>query len=95
MSSPMDFFLDKARRHSARRSDLSSINHTAIMETDREAVNLAPDVPEATDAIIDAPAKQPRKRFIGRRAANARAVENGDTIEGSGALSGMPSNPPA
>ena len=63
------------------------------MEEDRAIADLGPDVPTADlnggDTMVE---KKPRRRFIGRRAADAkaaaRAQENGVGIEDSGAVQG-------
>ncbi len=62
------------------------------MEEDRTITNVEPDT--LVDSILEpgTPSRQPRKRFIGGRAAleraAAKAAENGGTIEDSGALQG-------
>jgi len=66
------------------------------MEEDRAATNLGPEV-DIDSAETQSSPKQPRKRFIGRRAAAERAAakaqENGDhdAAEGTDAVAGMPS----
>ena len=69
-----------------------------VMESDRAETNLGPVAAHVTDAIVDvsaegpAGAKQPRRRFIGRRAAAERSggqSTDDHIIEGSGALAGM------
>lgn len=68
------------------------------MEEDREATNLGPDVPQDRPAIQDQEPtpKQPRRRFIGRRAAEQRAtgqeLQNGNSNGTSAAL--QESKPP-
>jgi len=67
------------------------------MEEDRAATNLGPDIEyDDLEKSIPEP-KQPRKRFIGRRAAEERAAAKGlekdgqaDTGAASGALAGRP-----
>lgn len=68
------------------------------MESDRAETNLGPVIVDVTDAVVDgaaeapAVAKQPRRRFIGRRAAAERtggSPADDNIIEGSGALAGM------
>lgn len=73
----------------------STSQSTSVMEDDRAATNLGPD--EGIDDIVDVAPKQPRKRFIGRRAAAERAAakvaENGQPLEpqaAPGAVAGMP-----
>jgi len=62
------------------------------MEEDRAATNLGPDI-EYDDPEKSAPEpKQPRKRFIGRRAAEERAAAKGLENDGqvdSGAAAGI------
>jgi len=71
------------------------------MEGDREASNLGPGVAEAATAVdLDGDSetveKKPKRRFIGRKAAEAKAAaasrtdhqQNGGTIEDSGAIQG-------
>ena len=63
------------------------------MDEDREITNLGPETPTALsgeDVLSD---KKPRKRFIGRRAADAKAAANtqerkADGIEDSGEIQG-------
>ena len=62
------------------------------MEADRAQADLG----EAVDAELSAPRsdplKQPKKRFIGRKAAAEKAEKNGGsngTIEDSGAIQGL------
>lgn len=47
------------------------------MEEDRAATNLGPDIEYDEPQGIVQESKQPRKRFIGRRAAAERAAANG------------------
>lgn len=65
------------------------------MEEDRAIADLGPDVPDASASIDGEDAtveKKPKRRFIGRRAADAKAAakaqENGGGIEDSGAVQG-------
>jgi hypothetical protein len=62
------------------------------MEEDRLATNLGPEVSEGLDADIPAAPKQPKRRFVGRRAAEAAATTtnapNG-SIEESTAIQGV------
>lgn len=66
------------------------------MEEDREASNLGGSQPaeiaEDINGDADAVEKKPKRRFIGRKAAEAkaaaRAEQNGGTIEDSGAVQG-------
>ena len=63
-----------------------------IMETDRAQTDLGEAVnAELSASKSDAP-KQPKKRFIGRKAAAEKAEKNGGsnaTIEDSGAIQGL------
>lgn len=66
------------------------------MEEDRAIADLGPEVPDASASIdgeIVTEEKKPKRRFIGRRAADAKAAtkaqENGGGIEESGAVQGM------
>ncbi len=62
------------------------------MEEDRAVPNVEPETPRDSNSEPGTPSRQPRKRFIGRRAALERAAaksaETGSTIEDSGALQG-------
>jgi len=64
------------------------------MEEDRAATNLGPEIDIDSPETPSSP-KQPRKRFIGRRAAAERAAakaqENGDhdAAQGTDAVAGM------
>ncbi len=65
--------------------------HDAVMESDRDEVDLglAVDVEEklAEAAVL----RQPKKRFVGRRQAEEKAAKenvNGSSIEDSGAIQG-------
>jgi 2-(3-amino-3-carboxypropyl)histidine synthase len=65
------------------------------MEEDRAATNLGPDIDSEAAPREASPPKVPRKRFIGRRAAEeraaAKAAEGGDQdgVAGSNAVAGM------
>ena len=66
------------------------------MEEDRAVADLGPEVPDASASIDREDAteeKKPKRRFIGRRAADAKAAakaqESGGGIEDSGAVQGM------
>jgi len=70
------------------------------MDSDRAEANIGPVVADVADAVVDVPAeapgiaKQPRRRFIGRRAAAERSAghpTDDNIIEGSGALAGTSS----
>ncbi|EON67988.1 diphthamide biosynthesis protein 1 [Coniosporium apollinis CBS 100218] len=59
------------------------------MEEDRAAANLGPAVGDNMSGEAAVASKQPKKRFVGRRAAAERAASNADpnaTIEDSGAI---------
>lgn len=67
------------------------------MEEDRAIADLGPDVPDASASIDGKGAtveKKPKRRFIGRRAADAKAAARaqedggGGGIEDSGAVQG-------
>ena len=62
------------------------------MEEDRAIADLGPDVSTEMDGEPEAAEKKPKRRFIGRRAADAKAAakaqENGGGIEDSGAVQG-------
>ncbi len=59
------------------------------MEEDREATNLT-SAPDELEAGGNAQAKQPKRRFVGRRAATAAAVNesSNSNIEDNGAIQG-------
>lgn len=63
------------------------------MEEDRAIADLAPDVSTDINAEEETVEKKPKRRFIGRRAADAKAAakaqENGGGIEDSGAVQGQ------
>lgn len=63
------------------------------MEEDRAIADLGPDVSTDIHGEDEAAEKKPKRRFIGRRAADAdaaaRAQENGAGIEDSGAVQGL------
>ena len=58
------------------------------MEADRAEVNLdsGPD-PQASAELVERP-KQPRKRFVGRKAATEQQIKSENAVEDSGALQG-------
>ena len=65
------------------------------MEEDRAIVDLGPELPIDLDGEDETAKKTPKRRFIGRRAADAKAAAKGDaqangtgTIEDSGAVQG-------
>ena len=62
------------------------------MEEDRAIADLGPDVSTTIDGEEDTVEKKPKRRFIGRRAADAkaaaRAQETSGGIEDSGAVQG-------
>lgn len=64
------------------------------MEEDREIADLGPEVPADLNGQAENNNKKPKRRFIGRRAADAKAAakvqENGDYggIENTGAVQG-------
>jgi len=66
------------------------------MEEDRALADLGPDLPVAADNHDGAATlpKQPKRRFIGRRAADAKAAAKaeagGGAIEDTGAVQGTP-----
>jgi 2-(3-amino-3-carboxypropyl)histidine synthase len=69
------------------------------MEEDRAIADLGPDVVSADlNGEADNIEKRPKRRFIGRRAADAKAAakaqENGSGIEESGAVQGAVTNLP-
>lgn len=62
------------------------------MENDRARTGLGESVISEIDAEKQEKPKQPKKRFIGRRAAAENAEQRGhsnDTIENSGAVRGL------
>lgn len=64
------------------------------MEADREQANLEPGISTDISADTVPSPRQPKRRFIGRRAAAERAAAKGDTglgIEDSGAVQGAAS----
>ncbi len=67
------------------------------MEEDRAVADLGPDIPTDLDSEEVADEKKPKRRFIGRRAADAKAAaqsqENGSGIEDSGAVQGAVRSP--
>jgi 2-(3-amino-3-carboxypropyl)histidine synthase len=68
------------------------------MEEDRAIADLGPDVSADLNGEADSIEKRPKRRFIGRRAADAKAAakaqENGSGIEESGAVQGAVTNLP-
>ncbi|KAK5119348.1 Diphthamide biosynthesis protein 1 [Meristemomyces frigidus] len=68
------------------------------MKEDRAAVDLGPTVSAEMNGDAEAVEKKPKRRFIGRKAAEAkaaaRAEENGGTIEDSGAVQVAPRRRP-
>jgi hypothetical protein len=63
----------------------------AKMESDREQADLGPTIPEDINGDTVPEPRQPKKRFIGRRAAAERAAGKGQTdggIEDSNAVQG-------
>ena len=62
------------------------------MEEDRAIADLGPDVSTELNGEEPTEEKKPKRRFIGRRAADAnaaaRAQENGGGVEDSGAVQG-------
>lgn len=65
------------------------------MEEDRAIADLGPDLPADLNGEDETAKKTPKRRFIGRRAADAKAAAKGDaqgnesgTIEDSGAVQG-------
>jgi 2-(3-amino-3-carboxypropyl)histidine synthase len=62
------------------------------MEEDRAIADLGPDVSTNINGEEDTVEKRPKRRFIGRRAADAKAAakaqESGGGIEDSGAIQG-------
>lgn len=67
------------------------VKHNTVMEKDRQQADLGPDVSADMNGEVEAPRKQPKKRFIGRRAAAEKAAARGETtggIEDSGAIQG-------
>jgi 2-(3-amino-3-carboxypropyl)histidine synthase len=65
------------------------------MEEDRAIADLGPELPIDLDGEDETAAKTPKRRFIGRRAADAKALAKGGaqangngTIEDSGAVQG-------
>ena len=61
------------------------------MDEDREQANLGTDIATQLSQDVTAQPRQPKRRFIGRRAAAERAAARGDEasgIEDSGAVQG-------
>ena len=69
------------------------------MEEDRAIADLGPDVSTDLNAEEETIDKKPKRRFIGRRAADAQAaaraqdINGGGGIEDSGAVQGAVSTP--
>lgn len=64
------------------------------MEEDRTVADLGPDVPAELEGEEDIAKKTPKRRFIGRRAAEARAATKAETdgiIEDTGPVQGAAS----
>lgn len=61
------------------------------MEVDRAQVDLGVAEQSVHPAESPAPARQPKKRFVGRRQADENVAKNssGSAIEDSGAIQGM------
>jgi 2-(3-amino-3-carboxypropyl)histidine synthase len=61
------------------------------MEEDRIATNLGPETNGEVETEVTAPAKQPKRRFVGRRTADQAAQSSGanGSIEDSGAMQGV------
>lgn len=53
------------------------------MEEDRAVADLGPELPVDLDGEEEMAKKTPKRRFIGRRAADAKAAAKGD-VQGSG-----------
>jgi len=67
------------------------------MEDDRIATNLGPEVNGHVESEVAVPAKQPKRRFVGRRRADQAAAQTNGTsgsIEDSGAVQGVNSPSP-
>lgn len=68
------------------------------MESDRAKADIGADVPSEYTKLADVPniSKQPKKRFVGRRAAAERAERDGKSsasIEDNGAVQGSQNKP--
>jgi 2-(3-amino-3-carboxypropyl)histidine synthase len=63
------------------------------MEEDRKATNLGPGISEILETEITSAPKQPKRRFVGRRAAEkaAPATTPNGSIEESAAIQGVKS----
>ena len=62
------------------------------MEEDRASTNLGPDITLALEEENKTEVKQPKRRFIGKRAAAEKAVTNGNqngNIEDTEAIQGV------
>jgi 2-(3-amino-3-carboxypropyl)histidine synthase len=66
------------------------------MEEDRAATNLGPDVSESLEIEVTSAPKQPKRRFVGRRAAEKAATTNAPngSIEESTTIQGVKSPQP-
>ena len=66
------------------------------MEEDRNEANLGPIAAQDTDTEPSPQPKQPKKRFVGRRAADRaeKQPSSNSTIEDSSAIQGPPPPPP-
>jgi len=76
--------------HNISRHNISRHN----MEDDREATNLGPDVEEKISEEPSVAAKQPRRRFVGRKAADKgdeqqQQADPNANIEDSSAIQGV------
>lgn len=73
------------------RSHKFEPNQIAAMEEDRLATNLGPAAVDDIESEVTSPAKQPKRRFVGRKAAE-KAASNTDangSIEESSAIQGV------
>jgi hypothetical protein len=91
----VDIFLRPAIiLHPASPRDSNGDSDT-IMEEDRAATNVGPDVPDLDETMASEPAvvaKQPRKRFVGRKTGDKAAEPSTDpnaNIEDSSAIQGV------
>lgn len=77
--------------HAPGKKFIALLGKTAVMEEDRDATNLAPETSPDLTGDAAASSKQPKRRFIGRKAANERAAARGvahGAIEESSAIQG-------
>jgi 2-(3-amino-3-carboxypropyl)histidine synthase len=58
------------------------------MEDDREATNLGPEIVIPLNEATKSESVQPKRRFVGQRAAAKKAPANNGTIEESDAIQG-------